>query len=469
MNVSRLSIVAAACSAALMSGCAQTGPKSEVPEMKVAPVYRVQQPAGTAAGQYAVGRIDIAEGRNVAAIERFRNALKLDPAFVDAHNGLGVAYGQQGRFEEAVEAFRSALAAGPATAHVLNNLGYAQMKSGRLADARESLRRSLELDPMNTRARENVSVLAALEQRDDQRAATVAAAVVGPVRAAVAPQIAVEAAPLSSARGAAALASSSESMLVRLAPNLYELRRAQGESGPKSASVDTAVSASVGAAAVGQTVAAGQMTFTPVAVSPSASSVAANGTLEAAPPTEPVAPPIAVATPLRHVLVESHDAASRSTPARADDTRSLSSARPVPTFVGRFEVSNGAGVERLAARTAVQFARFGVGISRISNYESFDRVRTEIHYRKGFLKQAQIVQQRLPVPAKLVASNRLRAEINVRLVVGRDMVQAPIAWWGDESVASAEPATKGASIEAAREAGFDASVAVAALDGWRHL
>ena len=75
---------------ALTAGCAQVPLAKVEPTAagpQVAPVYRVQQPAGTAAGQHAVGRIDLAEGRVDAAIARFRNALQLDRGFVEAHNG----------------------------------------------------------------------------------------------------------------------------------------------------------------------------------------------------------------------------------------------------------------------------------------------------------------------------------------------------------------------------------------------
>lgn len=421
MNVPRLSIVAAACSAALMGGCAQMGPRTEAPALKVEPVFRVQQPAGTAAGQYAVGRIDLAEGRVGAAIQRFRDALKLDPTFVEAHNGLGVAFGMQGRYAESAEAFRSALALGPASAHVLNNLGFAQMRAGKLDEARQSFARSLEIEPKNARTRENLRVLVALERDGrEEPAASVAAAV--PAREGLTRNspTAIESTPPASAPSATVLSRTDASMLVRLAPNLYELRRVD-QAGAQHASVG---------------------------VNDSATAASAVPAIAVAPVTAAVAPRV---TPV----------------AKAEEMRSRSTNRRSPGRIGRFEVSNGAGVERLAARTAVQFARFGVGISRVSNYESFDRVRTEIHYRKGFLKQAQLVQQKLPVEAKLVATDRLRPEINVRLVVGRDMVQTPIAWWGDEKVASAAPTAKVAGDDAVstRRSEFAAAAVLAALDG----
>ncbi len=447
MNASNHSLLAGVCAAVMLGGCAQIGPTSEHAGLKVAPVYRVQQPAGTAAGQYAVGRSDLAEGRVGAAIERFRNALKLDPGFVEAHNGLGVAFGMQGRYAESADAFRLALALGPSSAHVLNNLGFAQMKTGNLHDARQSFARSLEIDPKNARTRDNVRVLAALEQQDHRtkQAPAIPAAAPGREVAKAMPETAAEVAPPPPGQSASILSRSNESMLVRLAPNLYELRRIDAEAGLQRVPAGTAVPA----------VAAAAVTVTPAPTVSSQPAAQATRPLAAA-SSAPVAP------------LSTITAVPRAVPAKAKEMRTP--VRKSATRIGRFEVSNGAGVERLAARTAIQFARFGVGISRVSNYESFDRVRTEIHYRKGFLKQAQLVQQKLPVQAKLVATDRLRPEINVRLVVGRDMVQAPIAWWGEETIADAEPTAGAANIAANMQKGGEATVlARAAVDGWRYL
>ena len=140
MNRNRQSLLAGACAVMLLAGCATSPGVVELDgrNTRVAGVYRVQEPVGTAAGQYAVGRMDLAAGRVDAAIDRFESALRLDPNFVEAHNGLGVAYGHLGRYVEAAQAFRSALASGPAAAHLLNNLGFAQLRAGQLFEASAS-------------------------------------------------------------------------------------------------------------------------------------------------------------------------------------------------------------------------------------------------------------------------------------------------------------------------------------------
>ncbi|MEK9721102.1 MAG: tetratricopeptide repeat protein, partial [Quisquiliibacterium sp.] len=132
--------------ALLTAGCAQTSHKQSLDAVAVKPLYRFSEPVGTADGQYAVGRIDLAEGRVDDAILRFRAALRLDPKLADARNALGVAYGQQGRLREAIAEFQAALRLDPKAAHVLNNLGYALLKAGEPLRAQLVLERAIDLD-----------------------------------------------------------------------------------------------------------------------------------------------------------------------------------------------------------------------------------------------------------------------------------------------------------------------------------
>lgn len=420
-----------ACAVALVTGCASTGTGTvalDERNTRIESVYRVQQPAGTAAGQYAIGRMDLAEGRVDAAIERFRNALKLDPVYVEAHNGLGVAYGQKGRFDEAADAFHAALASGPASAHVLNNLGFAQLKAGRLAEAWTSLERSFEIDPMNRHTRENLRLLARLQLA----ATTVARAPVAEGEGTASPasvvvqQIAVRAtsAPVETAPAPVAavpppppptyevaLSKSGSTALVQLSANLYELRAASATEG--ATRPQPAVSAAVARP--------------PVAMSATGSTTAARSAASV---------PVAVAKAPR---------ADGSAPGQPRLQTSLAA-------LDRFEVSNGAGIHRLAGRTARELSRVGAGVTRVSNYASFDRVRTEIHYRSGFLEEAKLVRDALPVDAALVRTRNLHPDVNVRLVLGRDMATGRIAWAipGDE-----EPSVVAHAGDA--------------HDGWRHL
>lgn len=556
----RYPLVVGACAVALITGCAQTGMQADsghagagtagALRAKVEPVYRVQQPVGTAAGQYAVGRIDLGEGRHEAAIRRFKAALQLDPTFVEAHNGLGVAYGQIGRFAEAAEAFRAALASGPAQAHVLNNLGFAQFKAGQLDEAWTSLRRSYDLDPQNAKTRENLVMLAEARQlaaAQAARAPVAAAPIVAsqPVQVAPAPiaashPVQVESAPIVSsvrempaASGAAetkgdapALA---EALPAAATPIVVEGAVAQAAvAAPSEPAPPAAALPAVALVAVAQASAAHALGEAPnprayevvvsrssdaelVQLTPGVYELRSNAVAAAAPAAvEPVAraastataPQVAVA-PVRTYRIEARVATVPELPAIrpvanvAPAAPKVLAPPPLASLetVAGLEVSNGVGLRSLAGRTARQLERFGASVARVSDYRTYGKGRTEIHYLAGHVAGAKALQQRLPVAAKLVEVSKMHPGVNVRLVVGRDMVAGPVAWWSEDP-AVAESATMARAEQLVPPAiglapavsdGVEASLAIAAPrgveskpfaakvarvdveDGWRHL
>lgn len=465
MDDRRIPVSLTVCAVALITGCATAPGVVELNSRntKIEPLYRVEQPAGTAAGQYAVGRMQLAEGRVDAAITRFRNALTLEPGYVEALNGLGVAYGQKGRYEEAVQAFRTALASAPDSAHLLSNLGFAQFKAGHLQEASVSLRQALRLEPHNARTRENVRQLIEARERAAHEPVAAAAApqlsaapaqvvltmkpdaplevpqvtAVAPARvvdAAPAPvqvravevvaaaepvpapraELAPRAAPAPSRSYEVVLAKSNDSVLVQVAPAVYEIR-------PISAARQVA----------------------------------------SGPATMPVAP-----------TVEPKPAPTRTSLAAID----------------RLEVSNGAGTSRLATRTAQRLARMGAAVARVTNYSGFGRQHTEIHYRDGHAESAKKLGERLPVDAKLVGVDGLRGDVDVRLVLGRDMAGSDVAaWWNEavdvaraaepernadiasEPVTQADPAVIAAPAGAGPQPGAGSIARADVEDGWRHL
>ena len=552
---------------ALTAGCAQVPLAKVEPTAagpQVAPVYRVQQPAGTAAGQYAVGRIDLAEGRVDAAIARFRNALQLDRGFVEAHNGLGVAYGQQGRFAEAADAFRAALALTPDAPHVLNNLGFAQLKAGQLDEAWVSLKRSLALDSRNERTRENIELLASARTAAVAEVAVeaatpapakasapapaaapvaVAAATPAPVRA----EVAVMApAPVPASAAATATASFPASVAAAAPAPVSE---SVPVSAPVSESLPVAapIVASLPVAAPGQAAtpvaasaplaASGPVTLAPAALLPRAEAlerkpvapepvaaaivkpVAAPEVSSARPayeivvsrssesalvqvapnvyelrsgPTVAAAPAVATAPVVATApkpATASSGLASTASPlpisyaaARGDaPQRPVQHAkRPVTSVslaaLDGIEVSNGVGIRHLAGRTARTLSRLGVTVARVSDYRLFGRQRTEIHYRDGHVGEAMAVRTTLPVGARLVESSRLHPQVNVRLVIGKDLVQRQVAWLGTEGMtADAEDVPQALPSNVAQGKGVDLAphagkVARANVDnGWRYL
>lgn len=423
MDDRRTPVSLTACAVVLIAGCASTPDAVELNarNTKIEPLYRVQQPAGTAAGQYAVGRLNLAEGRIDAAIMRFRNALTLEPDCVEALNGLGVAYGQQGRYEQAAEAFRAALATTPDAAYLLNNLGFAQMKAGRLQDAAESLKRALALDPRDVRTRENARQLIDARERANHEATVGVAAPASP--------------------GAAAPAAAL---------------------GPAQA-VELTMKPRVPAPVVAPAPAHVQEQ-PPMAQDRSPPVAQAAPAVVPAPPAQPAASAsfeivlarsgdgvlVQVAPGVYELRLQSATQQAASKPAPLPAAAATAGPEPAPlrtslAGIGRLEVSNGAGTSRLATRTAQRLVRTGAGVAHVTNYRSYGQERTEIHYREGHAEDAKRLGERLPVDAKLVGSAKLRAGVDIRLVVGLDMAADDVAAWWKQTpeVARGDPGNGG--------------------------
>ena len=109
----------------------------------------LREPEGggaTAPARFNEGRA-LAERRDwLAAEQKYREAIALDPALPEPWNGLGFALRQQSRWDESVKAYREALRLRPDYPQALEYLGHAYVAMGRLDDARAVLARLRPLD-----------------------------------------------------------------------------------------------------------------------------------------------------------------------------------------------------------------------------------------------------------------------------------------------------------------------------------
>lgn len=114
---------------------------------------------------------------------------------------------------------------------------------------------------------------------------------------------------------------------------------------------------------------------------------------------------------------------------------SIPAPAPVPTAIApaefrpavpvvRLEVSNGNGVAGLARETSGQLQEIGYAKARLTNALSYRLPATEIQYRPGFELQARDLQASLREGIPLVASSQLRPDIQVRLLLGKDVKSA---------------------------------------------
>jgi cytochrome c-type biogenesis protein CcmH/NrfG len=119
----------------------------------------VRQPTATpsAESEYDRGvRARLAKDWN-AAVEAFRTAVAMRPAFPEAWNELGFALRNQGRYPESLQAYDEALRLRPNYPEALEYLGEAYVHLGRLDDARRILDQLRPLD--KARAQELAEVI----------------------------------------------------------------------------------------------------------------------------------------------------------------------------------------------------------------------------------------------------------------------------------------------------------------------
>ena len=100
----------------------------------------------------AYGRLN----RHEEAIAAYRQALNVDPDYVEASIGLGNTYSVLNRHDEAIGAYRKALGKNPEYEEAWFNLGNVCVKLNRYEEAIEAYRESLRINPKNAMAWNNL-------------------------------------------------------------------------------------------------------------------------------------------------------------------------------------------------------------------------------------------------------------------------------------------------------------------------
>lgn len=331
-------------------------------------------------------RVQIPATPRVQAVERIPSALSpIESLFI-----LGRSAQSEGQLALAEERYAQALMLQPQHLGALNAMAVLYAQSDRVDQAIELFRRALALDPNAAHVHNNLGYALLLAGRLDESGAELT--------------LARDLNPSNGQTGQnlELLARTRERIeagpqLVAVGKNVYELRDRPG-----------AVTATAQIAAPAQPAAAAQ----PVAVPPVAVAIQP---LAAAP----------VVAPRQEALV-------------------LAS---LPLQGVRLEVSNGVGIRHLARRTAERLSSTGLVPARLTNQAKFRQVKTEIQFSSGQAQAAGALSAQFPVSVQTVASTRLLKNIQLRLVLGHDMVgKALLAWL---------------------ETAADTQVAAAAQDGWR--
>jgi len=89
----------------------------------------------------------------------FRQAIRLNPNFSDAHNNLGIDLGDRDELDNAIYQFQQAIRARPDYDEPYHNLGLAYYKQGKIREAREMFETALKINPDNAGAKEMLNSL----------------------------------------------------------------------------------------------------------------------------------------------------------------------------------------------------------------------------------------------------------------------------------------------------------------------
>ena len=113
-----------------------------------------------------LGSVLLQTGRATEAIHEYEQALRIDPAYAKAHNNLGNALLQTGRAPEAIDHYKEALRIAPTSAGAHNNLAAALTQTGQLSEAIQQLYAALRINPIDIDARNNLKKLEALQKTE---------------------------------------------------------------------------------------------------------------------------------------------------------------------------------------------------------------------------------------------------------------------------------------------------------------
>ena len=387
--------------AALGSSCASNDkPRSA---LKVEPVSTVRHGGATAQSFYQLARYYHGQQRYAQAEAAYRKAIAADGAHADAYNGLAILYADRGQLERSVQTFSKALTIAPRLAYVHNNLGYAYLLQKRYDDAYAAVREALTLDPALVRGWSN------LEQIATARSDTLLAEAAKARRLAALPENVV----------AGRLTAGTDA---NAAPTMVVSPPAAVAAGVEAATPPAIQLVESGAAGVLDARGGTENTVAPVtAESPVASR-----------PVEMAEPPASTA---KFVLVSANDEvtlqvapvammAPAPLPAEPSAAKRIEAELNLAAFPVRLEVSNGNGVTGFAKRFAAVLRGNDVPVRRITNYDRFTVKESLVEFQPGYESAARALMLKANLEAQVQPAKSARPGSDVRIVLGRDAVQA---------------------------------------------
>ncbi|MEO6292764.1 MAG: LytR C-terminal domain-containing protein [Burkholderiaceae bacterium] len=355
--------------ACLLQACVATPTKqAEVTEFAIQPVLRVRHSSDqNAATYYQLGKYHTGHGNLDFARSAYEASIMLDGKQLEARNALAALHATQGRLDEAKTILLGVIADFPEVSHPYNNLGYVNYLQNNYDAAMMNLQRALVLDSGNERARNNLhAVQIALAPPPAPSTQTITAQRSEAIKPA---EPVLTSVADTRSQGLVIMSPPSEPQtrmeVVQILPNVYELRQ-------KSA-VETVL--------------------TELKVEKTSVTLAHS-----------------LARPVRAMEKALEKAMTKA-------TASVSA-----TKASRIEVANGNGVNGMAKRISKVLSQQGIAVSLLTNEPPYKQQDTKIQYRPGYEQTAMRLKNALQGHAVVVSSPNLSGNSDVRLVLGKDVL-----------------------------------------------
>jgi protein O-mannosyl-transferase len=107
-----------------------------------------------------------------AAFSHYRQALMIDPGYVEAHNNLGILYHKQGKFNDALSCYTMALAIDPHYVEAQNNRGLTYYAMGKPDEAIALFKDAIKINPDFAESYYNLGILYYAQKMIDEAIAS---------------------------------------------------------------------------------------------------------------------------------------------------------------------------------------------------------------------------------------------------------------------------------------------------------
>jgi len=379
-------------SVSIVAGCASAQKTAKV-EMEPLPT-KISHSDESAEGHYKLGRYLRDTQRPDQALQAYQDVLKLNPDDVKVSVAIAVLYAERGDYSTSISQLKNLTEKSPEDASLYNNLGYVYYLSGNYKEASSILGKAIVIDPTNVRTLNNMgAALIKLGKTEHAlKFITLAKTIkTGKIRPADSQLATSDRSKPSSEMNKQTLTEETDIAQNQVVGEITMGKNSKTEIKQISSGIYEIVKAEMTAEKV--------VFNTPVnEPTPKVKMLAQSGGISFK------------VDPLVNKLFNENASVIASTSELSNKTFIL-------------EIVNGNGVKDFAKKTGETLAEIGLNQpSQIADKKSYNQNKTVLQYRVGFLDEAVKLGKTFNKMPVLVKLNTLPYRADLRLVLGRDVI-----------------------------------------------